>query len=120
MPDGRYTPDGKAGLRPDEGGVGLAQWLACQRGGACGIDLIAARGQKQDGLATGLTAKDDGLGNLFDVAANGVGCIRGGACQRGFEDFGVDPGGFEGGADAFQALAHMAQATVCGGGDKGH
>jgi len=106
MPDGGHTSDGKASLCAHQGCVCFAQCFACQGGGLVGIDRIAACGQEQDRSAGCLAAKDDGFGDLVDLAfqsCGGVGCR---ACQWGFADFGIYAGCLKCGADTFQTFAH--------------
>lgn len=82
--DRRHTPDGKAGLSPDQCGIRFAQVLTGKGAGLVHIHLIASGGDKQDGGTTVLPLKDDGFGDLIDMAAHQIsGHLR---C-RGLSDF---------------------------------
>ena len=107
MPDRGDPADGKAGLRPDQRRISLAQGLAGQRGGFGRVDLTPARGDEQHRVARGLGGEDDGFGDLVERATRGCGGILRGARAGGhFLDFGRDPGGVQGGFDTFEALGH--------------
>ena len=112
VPDWGDPTDGKAGLRPDQGRVCLAQCLACAACCLGWVHLIAPCGDEQDGCAAGVAAKYDGFRNLVDVAADRCRCISGGAGQWSFDDLCVDPGAVQCGAHAFQAFAHGADRAA--------
>ena len=102
----RDTANGEPGLPPHQRGIGLAQWLARQSSGFRRIDSVSAGGQEQDRLAAGLSAKNDGLGDLVDVAAHRLRRIGGSAGKGRFANVGGFGSRFKGGAHAFKALAH--------------
>ena len=77
------------------------------------IDLISPGCDEQNGPATIFTAKDDGLGDLVDLAT----CLGGRGCScAGFahhlHDLKGDIGGFQCRANAFQAFTHASLLTV--------
>jgi len=107
MPNRRDAADGKARLGADQGGIGLAQRLACQGAGLGRIHLIAASRQEQLDVACVQPLEDDGFRDLVDLAS-GCGCgFGGGAGAVGhLAHIGCDACGGKGGLDPFQTAAH--------------
>src|SRR6056297_2098350 len=106
MTDGGHATDGKAGLCPDQGRVGLAQWRARTGRRLVGVHAVAARGQEQHRIAAVLGTEDDGFDDLVEVAADAVGGVLGGAGLSDVADVDGQSGGLKGGADTFEAFAH--------------
>ena len=59
MPQRRDAADGKAGLCPDQRGIGFAQRLPGQRRGLFQIDLLRARGDEQQRRRAVFAAQND-------------------------------------------------------------
>ena len=102
-----HPPDGKAGLRPHQLCIRPSQRLARAVTGLVGVDLVATCGQEQDRLTRCEPPKDDRFGNLVQMAAHGLGRLRGcpGLCPHLDRGAG-DPGLGEGADHAVQAFAH--------------
>ncbi len=113
--DGGDPADGKAGLRADQRGIGLAQGFARKGGGLGRADLIAARRQKQNGRTRGLAAKDDRFGDLIQMAAHRIGGLLRGAGGADLGDGGRHSGGVQGSGDTFQTFAHEPQPFLIAG-----
>ncbi len=75
-----HAADSKAGLRPDQRGIGLAQWFPGQSCCAVQIDLLRARGDEKQRRTAVFAAQDDGFGNLVDRTAKYGGRSDRGAC----------------------------------------
>jgi len=71
MAERRHPTDGETGRGADEGGVGLAERLAGERGGFRRGDLIAACGQKEKAAIAVSAPENDGFRDLVDVATVG-------------------------------------------------
>ncbi len=110
MPNRADAADGKAGLGADQCGIGLAQRFSGQRGSFVGANLVATCCYKQNGGAGGLTAENDGLGDLVNLHTHRIGGLPGSAgLVRHFADIGTGVAGtgvFQRGAHTFQAFAH--------------
>lgn len=115
--DGGDAANGKTSLRADQCGIGFSQGLPGDRAGLCCIDAVATGGQKQQRGIAGLAAEDDGLCDLIEVASCDIRRLLGGAgIGAGFHDPRCDSSGLEGGAYAFQTLAH---ANRCASSNRG-
>jgi len=68
MPDRRNTPNGEAGLGPDQRGIGLAKPFTCQRTGLVCIHPVAASGDEQQRLAAVFPSEDHRFADLVDLA----------------------------------------------------
>lgn len=102
MTDRGDAADGKARLRADQAGIGLAERLA--RDGACllGADPVRARGDEQNDMPALFTAEDDRLGDLIDLAAHRVGGHLGGARLSRFGNLEFSSRRLERRADPFE------------------
>ncbi len=113
VPDRRYTANGEPCLRAHQCCVGLAKGLASKGGGLFGVDRAAPGGDEQHRTLTGLSCKNDGLGDLIDLAPNRMGRINGGAGEGGFPDVDWQVGRFDGSTDTFQTFAHGGKMARC-------
>lgn len=104
--DGGNPSNGKAGLRPDQRCVGLAQRFPRQGGGAVGVDLIAPGGDEQDRLTGHVTAKDDGFRDLIDTAPDKIGGHAGGGGVSDFDRLAVATRILKGAQNALEAFTH--------------
>ena len=105
MADWCNAPDHKSSLRPDQGGIGLAQRFTGQRAGLFRIHLVATCGDEQDRCSVLLRAEDDGFGDLINLAPHrggGLSCRAG--AVRHLYDFGANPGVGEGSRHPFHAF----------------
>ncbi len=99
--------DGKARLHPDQCGVRLSKRFTGTGRGFLRIHPIATRRQKQNRVFAGFGAKDDGFGNLIEMAPNAVSGFLRGAGLSHFADVDRQTGRLQGGTNTFEALAHI-------------
>ena len=114
MPHRADPANGKARLRPDQRGIGLAQGLARQRAGLLRAYLVSACGQKQHRIAAGFSAKDDGFHDLVQVTAHRIGGLLGGARACGFNNGGRQPRLIQRAPHPCHAFAHTAVPPFAG------
>ncbi len=108
MADRGDAADRKPCLRPDQGCICLFKRLTCQEGSLFRIDTVAPGSQEQDRFAAFRSPKDNRLGDLIHLAADGgcgIGCR---AFQCGFFDSRFNVCCDQCVAHTFQAFAHMA------------
>lgn len=101
----------EAGFLAYEGGVCAFEFLPDKNGRASFVDMSSTGGDEEVELSTIRTGQDDGLCDLVQLTASFGGRLGCCSCFAAhFHDVWFDAGGFEGGADAFQALAHEPQS----------